>query len=76
LKLNGVSIYDSILRMKAMTSVTGLSKASIYNRISKSSKYYDDAFPKPIKLGQGRAIGFIETEVNAWINSKASERGL
>lgn len=60
--------------MKRVKEVTGLSKASIYNRISETSKYYDKDFPKPIKLGQGRAIGFIESEVNEWINGQMSKR--
>jgi predicted DNA-binding transcriptional regulator AlpA len=32
-------------------------------------------FPKPIKLGLGGRNLWIESEVNAWIDAKAAERG-
>jgi prophage regulatory protein len=51
----------SILRLPAVKSRTGLSRSTIYLRIS------EGRFPKPISLG-GRAVGWIETEVNDWLN--------
>lgn len=65
---------EQILRLREVESVTGLSRASIYGRISINSKYYDETFPKPIKLGSGRAIGFILSEVEGWIDFRRSER--
>lgn len=31
-------------------------------------------FPKRIKLGRGRAIGWLEAEVNEWIAARVAER--
>lgn len=31
-------------------------------------------FPKPIKLGENR-LGFIESEIDAWLKQRMAERG-
>jgi len=50
----------SILRFAEVTKKTGLSRGAISQRLRNSE------FPEPINLG-GRAVGFIEHEINAWI---------
>jgi len=50
-----------ILRLPAVQARTGLSRSTIYLRIS------EGRFPKPVSLG-GRAVGWIEAEINAWLN--------
>ena len=59
----------NILRLPAVKARTGLSRSTIYLRISEGH------FPKAICLG-GRAVGWIEAEVNDWLNQqiKASRR--
>ena len=54
---------DSILRLPAVKARTGLSRSSIYLRISNGD------FPKPIALG-GRAVGWLESEVFAWVEQQ------
>lgn len=49
-----------ILRLPAVKARTGLSRSTIYLRISQGS------FPAPVSLG-GRAVGWIEAEVNDWL---------
>lgn len=68
-------LNDQILRLRDVESVTGLSRSTIYSRLSSNSKYRDETFPQPVKLGNGRAIGFILSEVQDWINFRVSERG-
>jgi len=53
----------SILRLPTVKARTGLSRSTIYLRIS------EGRFPKPISLG-GRAVGWIEAEVNGWLNQQ------
>jgi prophage regulatory protein len=55
-------IHDAltILRRKQVEARTGLSRSTIYLRIS------DGSFPKPINLG-GRAVGWIEHEIDDWL---------
>ena len=51
----------AILRLPAVKARTGLSRSTIYLRVSENS------FPKPISLG-GRAVGWIEAEINDWLD--------
>ena len=52
-----------ILRLPAVKEMTGLSRSTIYLRISEGK------FPRPISLG-GRAVGWIEEEIVSWIDRK------
>lgn len=49
-----------ILRLPSVKARTGLSRSTIYLRISEGD------FPKPVSLG-GRAVGWIEAEINDWL---------
>lgn len=53
-----------ILRLPAVKDRTGLSRSTIYLRIS------EDRFPSPISLGGGRAVGWIESEVDDWLTQQ------
>jgi len=57
----GSSVSPRILRLPAVRRRTGLSRSSIYLRMSQGR------FPKPISLGE-RAVGWVESEVNDWLN--------
>ncbi len=48
------------MRLPAVMARTGLSRSTIYLRISKG------CFPRSISLG-GRAVGWVDTEVNEWV---------
>ncbi|MBT3473572.1 MAG: AlpA family transcriptional regulator [Gammaproteobacteria bacterium] len=54
-----------ILRLPTVKVRTGLSRSTIYLRIS------EGAFPKPISLGS-RAVGWIESEVDQWLSEQIS----
>ncbi|MCH8209438.1 MAG: AlpA family transcriptional regulator [Nitrospinae bacterium] len=49
-----------ILRLPAVMARTGLSRSTIYLRVSQ------DTFPKPVNLG-GRAVGWVEAEIQKWL---------
>jgi prophage regulatory protein len=53
-------MVPKILRLPAVIDKTGLSRATIYLKISKKT------FPSPISLGE-RSVGWLESEVEAWI---------
>ena len=53
----------NILRLPKVKARTGLSRSTIYLRISEGS------FPKPVSLG-GRAVGWIEAEINDWLDQQ------
>ena len=53
----------NILRLPAVKARTGLSRSTIYLRIS------DGSFPASISLG-GRAVGWIEAEIQGWLEDR------
>jgi len=56
-----------ILRLPSIIELTGLSRSTIYLRISKNE------FPAPVSLG-GRAVGWVEDDVNQWLAEKVEAR--
>ena len=54
----------TILRRKQVEARTGLTRSPIYARIKAGT------FPKPITLGSGRAVGWIEAEIDAWLTAQ------
>ena len=51
---------EKILRLPNVLDRTGLSRSTVYLRVT------EGRFPRPVSLG-GRAVGWIETEVEEWI---------
>ncbi len=56
-------MVTAILRLPAVKTRTGLSRSTIYLRIS------ENIFPRPISLG-GRAVGWIEAEIDEWLEQQ------
>lgn len=59
-------MVESIIRIQAVKTQTGLSRSSIYGLIKLGE------FPKQIRLSNGRAVGWIASEVNAWLASRVA----
>ena len=51
------------LRLPEVLARTGLSRSTIYVRLDQGR------FPRPVSLG-GRAVGWIEAEVDEWIRER------
>ena len=58
-----------ILRLTDVIALTGLSRSTIYLRMVQGK------FPKKINLGS-RAVGWISSEVNEWIDERIRESRL
>lgn len=56
----------NLIRLPEVQQRTGYSKSGIYKLLSQSR------FPKPVKIGI-RAIAFIESEIDEWINQRIAE---
>ncbi len=52
-----------ILRLPAVKASTGLSRSTIYQRVSEGT------FPRPVSLG-GRAVGWLENEIQDWLQQR------
>ena len=55
-------MIDRILRIGEVSTVTGLSRSTIYRRMAEGQ------FPQSVKLGKGR-VGWRESEVQEWLES-------
>ena len=56
-----------IIRLREVMERTGLARSTVY-------KYVEDGiFPKSVPLG-GRAVGWVEQEVEDWILARIEER--
>ena len=51
----------TILRRRQVERRVGLSRSPLYARIQAGT------FPKQIRLGGGKAVGWVESEVESWI---------
>lgn len=68
--LNGILV----LRRRDLEARLGLSRSTIYDKISPASPRYDTTFPKPIRLGNGSAVGWLAHEVDAWLRTQIEAR--
>lgn len=59
-----------ILRIRQLVDRTNLSRATLYVLMAN-----DPTFPKKIKL-TARSVGFLESEVDAWIAARAALRNV
>jgi prophage regulatory protein len=56
---------NKIIRLPTVKNRVGLSRSSIYLRMSKGE------FPKSISLGE-RAIGWLESDIEQWLDERIS----
>lgn len=62
---------NRLIRIKEVTSLTGLSKSYIY-QLAKTNQ-----FPKQISLiSGGTSVAWLESEVNDWIKSRVQNRDI
>ena len=59
-------LQHKLLRLPEVKSTTGLSKSSIYARISEGT------FPKQIPLGP-RLVVWVESDIQKWISEQISK---
>lgn len=58
---------ERFVRLPHVLGVCGMGRSTLYEQISAGK------FPKPVKLGV-RAVGWAETEIDAWLEARMSER--
>ena len=55
-----------LLRIAQVIDRVGMSQTTIYDRMKKGT------FPKPVPLGT--LVGWVESEIDAWIDARIAER--
>lgn len=60
-----------IVRLKQLATILSLSRATLWRRVKS-----DSDFPKIIRLGSSErsAVGFLENEVNDWLEKCVDKR--
>lgn len=57
----------TIIRKRELIRRLGVSKSTIHDRLDPKSPRHDKNFPHSISLGGGRAVGWIESEVDDYL---------
>ncbi|GGC79516.1 AlpA family transcriptional regulator [Vreelandella lutescens] len=63
----------TLLRLKQVIAITGLSRSSIYSMLDENSSSYDPDFPKQVKIGK-KSVAWVENEVDQWIGKRIAAR--
>jgi prophage regulatory protein len=58
----------TILRWRPVSAVTGLSRPTIW-RLVKLGR-----FPRPVQLSSAQAVGWVASEVEAWVQARIVQR--
>lgn len=59
----------NILRPKEVCKLLSISMTSLYRRINE-----DPTFPRRIRLGKGRSVGFLESDIKEWLESEPQNK--
>lgn len=63
----------NILREKAACKKIGKSRSSFWDAQNPKSKNFDATMPQKVKCGV-RSVGWLEHELNLWIEQQAAKR--
>lgn len=63
-----------VIRRRELAALLGISRSTTYLREKPSSPYFDPLFPKSIKLGGARAVGFLFADVLAYLEALAGKQ--
>jgi prophage regulatory protein len=58
-----------ILRRRQLEARLGIGRSTVYDWLRS-----DPSFPRPVRIG-ARAVGWIESEINAWLAERMAARG-
>ena len=61
--------YQGVIRINEVLAYIGISRSTLYEKINPKSKYFDESFPQPVRLGLN-SVGWIEGEVITWIKGR------
>lgn len=65
---------SNIIRVREVLEKLGISKSSLYGMRREGGPYYDATFPLHLYVGK-RSIGWIESDIDQWIESQKQQRG-
>ena len=66
---------NAILRQPEVQKRLGISSSTLWYRLDPRNPRFDEDMPKPFKLAlNGRAVGWLESEIDAYIEKRAAVR--
>ena len=66
--MNDKSKHDQVLRWRQVRDVVGLSRSTLW-RMSREGR-----FPQPVQLSSAASVGWLKSEVEAWVRERAAQR--
>lgn len=63
-------VQTRLLRVSQLIKKLSVSRSTLYAWLSQHSAYCLPTFPKPLRLGDGRSVFWVESEVDAWLHSQ------
>lgn len=64
------NVREALLTRQEVERITGLGRSALAERRNPKSKQYDPSFPAPVTVGGANSVRYVESEVQAWVNSK------
>lgn len=64
------NLKEALIRRQDVERMTGLGRTAIWERLNPDSKYFDPDFPRPVSLGAGNNLRWVESEVHGWVVRK------
>ena len=72
MQTNHSGAAEGVLRLRAVSELTGLGRSTLYEIMRENGPRYDPTFPRPILLGP-RARGYWAVDVVAWLEKKTKQ---
>ena len=67
---------ETIIRPREAAKRCGISLVTFWGKLNPKDKRHDPAFPRPFKINgeNSRAVGILQSELEAWIAKQAEKR--
>lgn len=64
------------MKLPELLRLIGVGRTTIHNWSNPNGRYFDENFPKRVRLGgpRSRSVGWIRSEVHAWLCLQAANR--
>lgn len=63
-----------LLRVSQLVKKLSVSRSTLYAWLCQRSAYFVPSFPQPLRLGDGRSVFWVESEIDAWLQSQRAPK--
>ena len=72
--VNTFVVPGRVLRIRQVTDMLGLSRATVYGKLRVGGRYFDPSFPRPKRLS-AKAVGWLSEDLELWVASLEDSQG-